>query len=254
MQFITAPSKTQRFNGRTFAEYSLPLLQAKTATLIDRLKSMDRNEISGLMNTSERLTESTHQMIDNFTLPFSLDNSKQALFTFQGDAYSAIDAEHYSKKQLLYAQKHLFILSGLYGILRPLDLMQPYRLEMACSLAAGGADNLYQFWQEQVTHIINQTLSESGERVLINLASKEYSKVIDNKKLQGEMITITFKQLYKGQFRTIPIHAKRARGLMINFAVSKQIEDSAALKEFDSGGYSFNAEKSTAREWLFTKK
>lgn len=253
MQIITAPSKTQRFNGRAFAEHSLPSLLLKTEILVDRLKLMDREELSRLIKTSERLTESTYQLIHDFALPFSPDNSKQALFTFQGDTYSAIHAEHYTKEQLRHAQQHLFILSGLYGILRPLDLMQPYRLGMGCSFAAGGAVNLYRFWREQITEIINQALTENSDRVLVNLASTEYSKVIDKKKLQGEMVTITFQQMHKGSYRTIPVHSKRARGLMIHFAISKQIDYAARLKEFNLDSYCFNREGSTAAEWLFLK-
>lgn len=254
MQIITAPSKTQKFNERTYAQYTYPVLLDKTKILADRLKLMDRSELSRLMKTSQRLTESTYQLIDNFILPFSPDNSKQALFTFQGDAYSAIEAELYSTEQLHHAQQHLFILSGFYGILRPLDLMQLYRLEMGSVFPVGEAPNLYQFWGDQVTEIINQSLIKSKDKILINLASKEYSKVINKKKLQGEMIDITFRQMHKGQLRTIPIHSKRARGLMIHFAISEQITNAEQLKEFDRGGYNFSCENSTATEWIFLKK
>lgn len=253
MQLITAPSKTQQFNGRMYAEHSLPILFEQTKILTRQLKLFKRQELSQLMKTSEKLTESTYQLIHNFSHPFSPDNAKQALFTFQGAAYSAINAESYTKEQLSHAQQHLFILSGLYGILRPLDLMQPYRLEMGCSLAAGGANNLYHFWQGHVTDIINQALTEDSDKVLINLASKEYSKVVDNKKLQGEMVTITFKQLHKGRLRTIPVHAKKARGLMIHFAISKQVDRATELKAFNLDGYCFSKEDSTATEWLLVK-
>lgn len=254
MQIITAPSKTQQFNGRTYAQYTFPVFLDKTKILADRLKLMNRAELSRLMKTSQRLTESTYQMIDDFILPFSPDNSKQALFTFQGDAYSAIEAEQYSTEQLHHAQQHLFILSGFYGILRPLDLMQPYRLEMGTAFTVGKDHNLYQFWGDQITEIINQALIESMDRILINLASKEYSKVINKKKLQGEMIDITFRQMHKGQLKTIPIHSKRARGMMIHFALSEQIATAGGLKDFAKGGYNFSSEHSTATEWTFLKK
>lgn len=254
MQLITAPSKTQQFNGRSYADHSLPILLEKTKILDRQLKLLDRQELSALMKTSDRLTESTHQLIQNFSHPFSLDNAKQAIFTFQGAAYSAITAELYTKEQLNHAQQHLFILSGLYGILRPLDLMQPYRLEMGCSLTVGEAANLYQFWQAQITDTINQALTRDGDKILINLASKEYAKAVDKKKLQGELVTITFKQLHKGQLRTIPIHAKKARGLMIHFAVSEQIDKATGLKEFNLDGYCFSKEDSTTAEWFFLKQ
>jgi cytoplasmic iron level regulating protein YaaA (DUF328/UPF0246 family) len=253
MQLITAPSKTQNFNGRTYTEHSLPILLEKTKILARQLKSMDHQELSQLMKTSERLTESTYQLIHNFSHPFSPDNAKQSIFTFQGAAYNAIQADLYTNEQLRHAQQHLIILSGFYGILRPLDLMQPYRLEMGCSRAVGKAANLYQFWQKQVTESINQSVTESSDKVLVNLASKEYSKVVDKKRLQGEMVTITFKQLHKGQFRTIPIHAKKARGLMIHYVISERIDHAAKLKEFNLDGYCFSKEDSTATEWLFLK-
>jgi cytoplasmic iron level regulating protein YaaA (DUF328/UPF0246 family) len=253
MHIITAPSKTQQFNKRLYAQHTQPLLLDRAKILIDRLKLLNRDELSRLMRTSERLTESTYQRIHDFTAPFSPDNAKQALFTFQGDAYSAIQAADYSPEQLHYAQKHLFILSGLYGLLRPLDLMQPYRLEMGCSFSVDSADNLYQFWREKITASLNEAFAESGDRVLVNLASKEYAKVVDKKELQAEMVYIIFQQLHKGRLRTIPIHAKRARGMMIDFAITRQIDKAAGLQAFHVDGYSFSRENSSTTEWFFVK-
>ncbi len=254
MQIITTPSKTQRFNGRVFAQHSLPALFEKTKLLINRLQLMDRAELSRLMKISDRLTDSTCQLINNFAWSLSPENSKQALFTFQGDNYSAIQADHYTTEQLHYAQKYLFILSGLYGILRPLDLMQPYRLEMGCSLSIDGAANLYHFWKKPITDIINQTLAKSSDRILVNLASAEYSRVVDQKTLRGGMITIIFKQLHNGKYRTIPIHSKRARGLMIHFAIDNRITKAENLQDFNLEDYCFSREDSTAAEWLFLKR
>ncbi|MGB3209827.1 MAG: peroxide stress protein YaaA [Desulforhopalus sp.] len=251
MQLITSPSKTQKFHELLYEEHSQPALQEKAQNLIDRLKQMDREVLSQLMKTSERLTEATYRSIHDFSRPFSTANSRQALFVFQGDAYSAIRTEHYTKEQLHHAQNHLFILSGLFGILRPLDLMQPYRLEMATPLAIDGAANLYQFWQEQVTERVNHELTRSGDPVLINLASTEYSKVIDRKKLQGVMITVTFKQMHKGRYRTIPVYSKRARGQMIDFALTNRVDRAEMLQAFTLNGYRFNKKDSTETEWVF---
>lgn len=251
MQIIISPSKTQQFNGRACGTFTLPLLEQKTKVVMEQLKLLDKKAIAGLMKTSAQLTESTYKMIDALTQPYSLQNAAQALFTFQGDAYKMIDAENYTLEQLLYAQKHLFILSGLYGVLRPLDLMQPYRLAMGCPFAVGNVSNLYLFWREAITDSINRDLAQKSDKVLVNLASKEYSTVIDQRKLQAEMVSITFKQMHKGQFRTIPIHTKRARGLMLHFAISEQIETAAGLKEFTGDGYCFNSRESTDKEWLF---
>jgi cytoplasmic iron level regulating protein YaaA (DUF328/UPF0246 family) len=131
--------------------------------------------------------------------------------------------------------------------------MQPYRLEMGCSISVAGVDNLYQFWREKITAAINEAGAERGDKVLINLASKEYSKVVDEKKLQAEMVHIIFQQLHKGRLRTIPIHAKRARGMMIDFAITRQIDEAADLQKFDIDGYSFSREDSSATKWLFVK-
>ena len=254
MQLIISPSKTQRFNGRAYALHTFPPLLEKIQVLINRLKLLDQEEIARLMKTSPRLTAATHHLIATFSWPLSPQNAGQALFTFQGDTYSAIDAANYTSGQLRHAQKHLFILSGLYGILRPLDLMQPYRLEMGCPLAVEGAGNLYQFWREQVTGIINQALAENSDRLLINLASQEYAKVVDQKNLQGEMVTVTFQQKHRGRFRTIPIHAKRARGLMLDYIISRKIATASEIKDFAMDGYCFNSEDSTPTEWLFRQR
>lgn len=253
MQLITAPSKTQRFNKRVYAEHSHPVFLDKAQVLINRLKLYKKSELAKLMKLSNKLADSTHQRIHNFEQPFSRDNAKQAIFSFQGDVYSTIAALDYNKDQLDYAQRHLIILSGLYGILRPLDLMQPYRLEMACSLSTGSNSNLYQFWQYQVTEFINRSLSKSDDQRVINLASQEYSRVVNRKKLQGQMVTISFKQNHKGRLRTIPIFAKRARGMMIHHSICNQITDSEKLKEFQGYGYCFSEEDSTATEWFFYK-
>ncbi len=253
MRIIMSPSKTQKFNGRACDTYTLPLLPGKTKTIVGRLKLLSKPEISTLMKTSAQLTASTAKMIRGLSQPLSLQNSAQALFTMQGDAYKMLDAQNYTIEQLLYAQNHLFILSGLYGILRPLDLMQPYRLEMSCPLAAGETSNLYLFWREKVTEILQRDLAEKRERVVVNLASKEYSAVVDPKKLKAEMVTIHFQQLHNGQRKTIPIYAKRARGLMLHFAISEQIDSIATLKEFTDDGYCYHDEESTEKEWFFVQ-
>ena len=188
MQLITAPSKTQEFNERSFAAHTLPSCLTTSLTVNKCLKTMSKNELAALMKTSPKLTESTHKRIRSFITPFTPDNAKQAIFTFQGDAYEAITAESYSEQELQHAQVHLNILSGLYGLLRPLDLMQPYRLEMGAKLSVGGCKNLYQLWKKEVTALLNVRLKQSTDTTVVNLASTEYSKVIDRKQLQGKII------------------------------------------------------------------
>lgn len=254
MQLITAPSKTQQFNNRKFATFTLPDTLSTSEKIIGTLKKQTKEEIASLMKTSEKLTHSTYERIHAFTLPFNRNNATQALFTFQGDAYDAITASTYSEEELHHAQAHLNILSGLYGILRPLDLMQPYRLEMAAKLEVAGNKNLYSLWKEEVTGLLNSRLKESTEPVVINLASEEYSKAIDRKTLEAKMITIIFKQEHKGKIKTIPIHSKRARGMMIHFMIINRLYRSEELKAFDLDGYSLMESETTESSWVFLKR
>ena len=254
MQLITAPSKTQHFNGRNYNIFTLPTCLDTSKKVNKTLRSMDKDALASLMKTSPKLTESSHERIHSFTTPFTLENSKQALFTFQGDAYDAIGAELYTDEELQYAQKHLNILSGLYGLLRPLDLMQPYRLEMGAKLSVGGAGNLYQLWKKEITTVLNQRLQLSDDTSVINLASIEYSKVIDRKQLQGKIVEVIFKQEHKGSIKTIPIHSKRARGLMIHFAISNKIEKTLELQHFNLDGYYLDEVKTTEESWTFIRK
>ena len=218
------------------------------------LKTMSIDHIATLMKTSPKLTESTHQRIHSFETPFFLENAKQALFTFQGDAYAAITAEKYTEAELQYAQNHLNILSGLYGLLRPLDLMQPYRLEMGAKLPVGNCKNLYQLWKDEVTYTLNTRLAISQDKIVVNLASTEYSKVIDRKQLDGKIVEVIFQQEHNGKIKTIPIHSKRARGLMIHFAISNKAEQASDLKNFNLDGYSLDTENTTEDRWTFFKK
>lgn len=254
MQIITSPSKTQHFNGREYSDYSLPRLQKKTKPLIDLLKRMSREELALLLHTSDKLTDASYRRIHGLTTKVTLQNASQALFTYQGDAYSAITADRYSNEELGHAQRHLFILSALHGILRPLDLIQPYRLEMASSLTVDGSQNLYQYWRDPVTEILNASLAEDSDRTLINLASTEYSKVVDKQELSGTIITISFKERQQGKYRAIPIHAKRARGLMVHYVISRRIAEPLMLREFCEDGYQFCAAESTEREWVFHRE
>lgn len=254
MQIITSPSKTQHFNGREYSDCSLPRLQKKTKPLINLLKKMSREELALLLHTSDKLTDASYRRIHALTTKVTLQNASQALFTYQGDAYSAIAADRYSDEELSHAQRHLFILSALHGILSPLDLIQPYRLEMASSLSVHGSQNLYQYWRDPVTEILNASLAEDRDRTLINLASAEYSKVVDRQELLGSMITISFKERQLGKYRTIPIHAKRARGLMVHYVISRRITEPLTLRDFCEDGYGFCAAESTEREWVFCRE
>jgi len=253
MQIITAPSKTQDTTHRVSLAHSIPVFLHKSEKIIERLRQFKRNELAVILKTSDKLTNATLEKLKSFATPFSLENSCQAIFTFQGDAYSAIRAEEYSDEQIEHAQGCLNILSGLYGILRPLDLMQPYRLEMGTRINIGSSENLYKFWTEEITERMNKRL-ETGERKVVNLASTEYSKVLKKKSLRGELVTIVFKQPSKKGLKTIPIHSKRARGLMIHYTITNKIDKSEDLKEFNLDGYAYQPDESSSDSWLFVKK
>ena len=254
MLLILSPSKTQQSINRNFQHSSQPVFHEKALYLANYLKSLNKVEITQLMKTSEKLTNSTHQRIHSFQPPFSLENTRQTIFTFQGDAYSQMTPESYSEKELFYAQSHLCILSGLYGVLRPLDLMFPYRLEMGTKLTTKTIKNLYQYWSDPLTEYINSSLAKIESKKVINLASAEYFKAINQKSLQGRIITTIFRQKKNGLSKTIPIYSKKARGLMTHFAITGQIQEAEDLKSFDLGGYSYRKEESTKEIWVFEKE
>ncbi|BCL59323.1 UPF0246 protein [Desulfomarina profundi] len=251
MLLILAPSKTQTFNGRDFPLYFQPLFPDKTEFLVNQLQTMSKDELATILKTSRKLTETTYERIHSFELPLQKGHVHQAFFTFQGDVYSGIAAESYSKSQLLYCQDHIFILSGLYGILRPLDLMHPYRLEMGTKLATSRGKNLYHFWSDTITEEINRTLKDTGSTTVVNLASTEYSRTILKKKLRGKRVDVVFQQKKNSVYKTIPIHSKRARGYMTHFVINNAIEKAEDLKKFDLEGYRFHSRDSTELCWVF---
>ena len=189
----------------------------------------------------------------NWSAPFSLDNAKQSILAFKGDVYTGLEAETLNTAQLGFAQKHLSILSGLYGLLRPLDLMQPYRLEMGLKFANRGGKNLYEYWGDDISHAVNKQLKKSGSAVLVNLASNEYFKSVKAKQLEGEIITPVFKDLKNGKYKIISFYAKKARGQMARFIIDNELNSPDALKKFKTDGYRYNKAESTAREPVFTR-
>jgi cytoplasmic iron level regulating protein YaaA (DUF328/UPF0246 family) len=205
------------------------------------------------MGVSEQIAELNHRRFMNWGVPFSLDNAKQAVLAFRGDVYTGLDADSLSSAQLGFAQKHLRILSGLYGLLRPLDLMQPYRLEMGLKFANRGGRNLYEFWGDTIGAELNRELKKSGSNVLVNLASNEYFQAVRPRTLDAEIITPVFKDLKGGKYKIISFFAKKARGQMARFIIERELTEPADLKKFRAGGYRYNKAESTAREWVFTR-
>jgi cytoplasmic iron level regulating protein YaaA (DUF328/UPF0246 family) len=254
MLTVISPAKTLDYDTPpTTSKATQPEFLDRAATLVEDARGLDPAAIRSLMGVSENIANLNHQRFMGWHLPFDKSNAKQAVLAFKGDVYTGLDAETLSAKQLTFAQKHLRILSGLYGVLRPLDLMQPYRLEMGLKFRNSGGRNLYEFWGESLTASINGQLKKTGTPILLNLASNEYFKAVKPGALDAEVITPVFKDLKNGKYRVISFFAKKARGQMARYIIEKEINDVAALKRYRVGGYRYNAAESSARELVFTR-
>ncbi|MGB3588082.1 MAG: peroxide stress protein YaaA [Tunicatimonas sp.] len=257
MLTILSPSKTQDFsdssiNGSKLPN-STPALLNESEKLMQELEKKSVNDIAELMGVSEKIATLNHERFQQFSLPFTEENARQSLLAFKGDVYTDIAVEEYTKQEFAFAQNHLRIISGLYGLLRPLDLMQPYRLEMKTSLENSRGENLYKFWGSRITEQLNNALQTQENKVLVNLASNEYFKSIDIKQLVGEIITPVFKEYKEGKYKIVAIYAKRARGKMANFIIRQAIDEPNQLKTFTDGGYEYSDSLSSEREWVFIR-
>jgi cytoplasmic iron level regulating protein YaaA (DUF328/UPF0246 family) len=230
-----------------------PALLNRAAQLVDEARKLSPDEIGALMGISEDLANLNHQRFMDWSLPFTVDNARQSLLAFKGDVYLGLEADTMKAADLDFAQKHLRILSGLYGVLRPLDLMQPYRLEMGLKFDNHAGGNLYDFWDDEITTTLNKQLQTLNSRVLVNLASKEYFRAVKPSALDAEVITPTFKELRGGKYRVISFFAKKARGQMARYAIDRRLDDVDGLKKFRVDGYRYNRSESSAREWVFTR-
>ena len=253
MILIISPSKTQDSRCPPYPHFTVPFMLEQSQKLIDELKEFNPQQIAELMGVSDKLAQQNWKRFQDFTVPFDLKNAKQALLTFKGDVFSPIDVEAYTDEDFSFAQDHVRILSGLYGILRPLDLIQPYRLEMGIKSGFANAKNLYEFWSTRVTAALQKDLARLSQAVLVNLASDEYFKVIQPHGISAPILKISFKENKGGTYKVVAIHAKRARGLMIHFAVINRLENVQDLKTFDLEGYQFNGRLSADREWVFCR-
>ncbi len=253
MIIVISPSKTLDFSANPFQTHTQPRQLEQSQALIDTAKQLSAEDLSTLMKISDKLSQLNWQRYKDFTTPFSLSNSKQALLAFKGDVYGGIDSDNYDEDDFAFAQQHLRILSGLYGALRPLDLIQPYRLEMGTRLQNEYGKNLYEFWDKQVTELLNQDFKKELTPTLINLASTEYFKVIKPKFLNANILTLAFKENKAGIYKTIGIHAKRARGLMTNYIIKNRLIEVEQVKTFDLANYVFNDALSSEKEWVFSR-
>jgi hypothetical protein len=253
MIFLLSPAKKQDFS-QPAPNGTQPINKKEIATLIAELKKYSSGALSKLMSLSETLSDLNYERYQQFNPDsYTPKNAKPAVFALKGDAYQALAIDDFSKKELDFLQNHLLILSGLYGYLRPLDLIQPYRLEMKIKLPTPSGCTLYQFWGSKISEGINHALNNQNDKTVINLASNEYFKAIDQKALNANVITCQFKEKKDGQYKMIGIYAKRARGLMTRFIAKNSIEKPEDIKAFNLEDYGFNAALSSDTEWVFTR-
>lgn len=254
MLTLISPAKTLDFETPAVTDtHTQAHFLEHSAELIDQLKSQSPDDISALMKLSSKLSELNVQRFHDWQLPFTPENSKAAVLAFKGDVYTGLDAESFSEEDFNYSQSHLAILSGLYGLLRPLDLIQPYRLEMGTKFANTRGANLYTFWDSIITDEINQRVASTESQVIVNLASNEYFKAVKAKQLNAELITPVFKDEKNGQYKIISFYAKKARGLMAAYIMQNKISTVDALCQFDIAGYRFVAAESDAKTLTFKR-
>jgi cytoplasmic iron level regulating protein YaaA (DUF328/UPF0246 family) len=254
MLHLISPAKTLDFETPSVTNaQTQPQFLQHSQELIKDLRELSPEQVSTLMSVSEKLGELNAQRFLEWQLPFTPDNAKQAVLAFKGDVYTGMEAETFSKRDFEFAQKHLRILSGLYGLLRPLDLIQPYRLEMGTAFANARGKNLYQFWGDIITDHLNQELDAQKERVAVNLASNEYWGAVNTKKLHAEVITPVFKDCKNGQYKIISFFAKKARGMMSAYIIRNRLQKVEDIKGFDVAGYRYDERSSSPKEWVFLR-
>lgn len=254
MLITLSPSKGQDFVEAPLSKkYSKPTDIDDSELLIKELKKINSKQIQEMMAVSENIAKLNVGRFKSFSTPFTTKNAKQAIFAFKGDVYGGLELNDFTEDDYAFAQDHLRILSGLYGCLRPLDLIQPYRLEMKTKLKNDRGDNLYQFWDDRITKSINKELKKQKEAILINLASNEYFKSVKPKLLEGRLLNINFKETKDGKTRIVAIFAKRARGMMADYIIRNRIERSEDIKKFKLGGYKFNKALSDDKQWTFER-
>lgn len=254
MLITLSPSKGQDFElAAPTNTFTIPQQLKDSEKLIKQLRKLSVEEIKKLMSLSDNLAELNFQRYKDFGLPFNQQNAKQAIFAFKGDVYSGINTSSMTQQDFEYAQSHVRILSGLYGYLRPLDLIQPYRLEMKTKLENSKGADLYQFWGESITNFLNDEFKTHSQKVLVNLASNEYWKSVQPKKINAKVINVAFKEIKDGKARIIAIFAKKARGMMTDFIVRNRVETVDGLKDFNYENYKFDASASNENSFVFTR-
>lgn len=250
MLILISPAKTLDYSSPNFKEYTQPDFVSDVKSLVSVMKRKSAEEIAELMHISENLAQLNEERYKTFQKEFNPENSKQALLAFKGDVYTKIDVDTYTEEDFDFAQQHLRILSGLYGLLKPLDLIQPYRLEMGTRLETKKGKNLYEYWDKKIAKAINEA---ANGQTIINLASQEYFKAVDLKTLKAAVINIHFKEFKNGSYQIIGLFAKQARGMMTNFAIKNKLTDPENLKTFQQEGYEYSEPLSSDQDWVFVR-
>ena len=253
MIVVLSPAKSLDFTPVDYKHFSQPRLLEMSEELVGNLRKKNSKKLQQLMGVSEKIADLNVERFNSFSQPFTPENAKPAMYAFNGDVYTGLNAADFVGDEIDFAQQHIRILSGLYGLLKPLDLMQPYRLEMGTPLKHKRKKNLYEFWNKTITELINEDLEAAGSNVLINLASKEYFRSVKPDHLNGEIINIDFKENRNGILKIISFNAKKARGKMAHFIVKEGITEKEGLKDLNVDGYVFDETQSTDTHYLFVK-
>ncbi|MGF1875402.1 peroxide stress protein YaaA [Photobacterium frigidiphilum] len=255
MLIVVSPAKTLDYDSPLATQtYTLPELTDHSSELMEVCRELTPMDIASLMKVSDKIAGLNAARFAEWQPEFTTENARQAILAFKGDVYTGLAAETMTEEDFSYTQQHLRMLSGLYGLLRPLDLMQPYRLEMGTKLANPRGANLYQFWGSVITEKLNAALTEQGDNILINLASNEYFKSVKPKSLDAQLITPVFKDCKNGNYKVISFYAKKARGMMARYIIDNRIKSVDELKQFDVAGYYFVPAESTSKELVFKRE
>ena len=251
---LLSPSKKLNFKHQDAVSYFTQCDFIESAQkLVNEAKNLSHEDLKDLMKISDNLAQLNKDRFDEWSQPFNQDNSKQAILAFDGGVYSGLSAHEFSENDLDFAQNHLRILSGLYGILKPLDLIQPYRLEMGINLRNEKGKNLYEFWSSDITKNLNNTLKEQKNPIILNCASNEYFNVIDKNALEGKVLNTIFKEKRNGELKFISFNAKKARGLLAKFVINNGIDSKEGVKEFNLEDYKFDSKISEENFFVFTR-
>lgn len=255
MLIVISPAKTLDYETVPKTKvFTIPDYLNRSQQLINRLRNLSSLDISDLMKVSAKIADLNFERYETWKKPFTVKNAKQSILAFKGDVYTGLDAESFKADDFKFAQNHLRVLSGLYGLLRPLDLMQPYRLEMGTKLKTDIGKNLYEFWGLDITEGLNKQLKKVKSNYLINLASNEYFKSVKVKELNAEIITPVFKEFKNGDYKMIGIYAKKARGMLSRYIIQNKLSDPEDIKLFNEDGYRFNKTLSKGNDFVFTRK